>query len=192
MEIDGVAGEEHAARQQRQTSREPAIAPDAMSRADHAGNRLASRPLPAERVAAGPRLSRLLEYWRELWLLSRGRLADFDAVRLVQMASLGWVHLVDVGDPDPAKFSIAIRGWRVPNAEIGKSRQGMQRGEHPVRILGERVMADHAAARDGETPLHHCIQSRLRGHSYAYRRLILPLSTDGARTDRLLVATDFG
>jgi hypothetical protein len=42
------------------------------------------------------------------------------------------------------------------------------------------------------TPLYHGVQSHLRGHRYAYRRLILPLSTDGKRTDRLLVATDFG
>lgn len=170
----------------------PLVAPGEVSRADRAGNRLASRRLPPERLAASPRLARLAAYWRELWLLSRGRLADFDAVRLVQMGALGWVHLVDVGDADPARFAIAIRGWRVPNAEIGKSRDGMRLGEHPLRILARSVMADYQAARDGEAPLYHCIRSRLRGHSYAYRRLILPLSSDGTRTDRLLVATDFG
>lgn len=170
----------------------PLLPPGTLSRADRAGNRLSRRPLPTERIAGSPRLQRLLEYWRELWLTSEGRLGDFDAVRLAQIGALGWVHLVDVADRDPARFAIAIRGWRVPNAEIGKSREGMQLGEHPVRILASTVMADYQAARDAATPLYHCIQSQLRGHRYAYRRLILPLSSDGKRTDRLLVATDFG
>jgi hypothetical protein len=170
----------------------PLQPPGTLSRADRAGNRLSRRSLPPERIAASARLQRLLDYWRELWLTSAGRLGDFDAVRLAQVGALGWVHLVDVADRDPARFAIAIRGWRVPNAEIGKSRQGMQLGEHPVRILASTVMADYAAARDAATPLYHCVQSHLRGHRYAYRRLILPLSADGKRTDRLLVATDFG
>jgi hypothetical protein len=160
--------------------------------ADRIGDRLECRSMPLSRLPESRRLSQLHDYWRELWLLSRGALADFDAVRLVQMAALGWVHLVDVGAEDPARFAIAIRGWRVPNAGIDKSREGMRLGEHPVHLLSESVMSDYRVAREVGAPLYHRVRSRLRGHNYAYRRLILPLSSDGKRTDRLMVATDFG
>ena len=160
--------------------------------ADRAGDQLECRPMPLSRLAESRRLSQLHDYWRELWLLSRGALADFDPVRLVQIAALGWVHLVDAGADDPARFAIAIRGWRVPNAGIDKSRAGMRLGEHPVRLLSESVMRDYLVAREVGAPLYHRVRSRLRGQSYAYRRLILPLSSDGKCTDRLLVATDFG
>jgi hypothetical protein len=160
--------------------------------ADRAGDRFECRPMPLSRLAESRRLSRLHDYWRELWLLSRGALADLDPVRLVQIAALGWVHLVDAGAEDPARFAIVIRGWRVPNADIDKSREGMRLGEHPVRLLSESVMSDYLVAREVRSPLYHRVRSRLRGHSYAYRRLILPLSSDGKCTDRLLVATDFG
>ncbi len=160
--------------------------------ADAAGNRVERRPLSLGRLQSSRRLSLLLEYWRELWMQSHGAMIDFDPVRLVQISALGWVHLIDVSDADPARFSVPIRGWRVPNAAIGESREGMHLGEHPVRILADGVMADYAAARDQETPLYHAIHSELRGYRYTYRRLILPLSSNGKRTDRLLVATDFG
>jgi hypothetical protein len=169
-----------------------ALTPPTAHAADAAGNRVERRPLSLGRLQSSRRLSMLLEYWRELWLQSHGAMIDFDPVRLVQISALGWVHLIDVSDADPTRFSVPIRGWRVPNAAIGESREGMQIGEHPVRILAEGVMADYAAARDNETPLYHAIHSQLRGHRYTYRRLILPLSSDGKRTDRLLVATDFG
>ncbi|HUJ99786.1 MAG TPA: hypothetical protein VLV85_16155 [Stellaceae bacterium] len=169
-----------------------ALTPPTAHAADSAGNRVERRPLSLGRLQSSRRLSLLLEYWRELWMQSHGAMIDFDPVRLVQISALGWVHLIDVSDADPARFAVPIRGWRVPNAAIGESREGMQLSEHPVRILAEGVMADYAAARDNETPLYHAIHSQLRGHRYAYRRLILPLSSDGKRTDRLLVATDFG
>jgi hypothetical protein len=68
----------------------------------------------------------------------------------------------------------------------------MRLGEHPVHLLSESVMSDYRVAREVGAPLYHRVRSRLRGHNYAYRRLILPLSSDGKRTDRLMVATDFG
>lgn len=159
---------------------------------DGAGNRVERRALSLDRLGAGHRrLALLFDYWRELWMLSRGAMTDFDPVRLVQMEALGWVHLIDVGADDPAEFSILIRGWRVPNAGMARSRQGMRIGEHPVRLLVDGLVADYHAARKSEWPLYHCIRSQLGGHCYAYRRLILPLSSDGRRNDRLLVATDF-
>jgi hypothetical protein len=160
--------------------------------AGRAGDQVECRPMPLSRLSESRRLAQLHDYWRELWLLSRGALADFDPVRLVQIAALGWVHLVDAGAEDPARFAIAIRGWRVPNAGIDKSREGMRLSEHPVRLLSRSVMSDYLAAREVGAPLYHRVRSRLRGHNYAYRRLILPLSSDGKCTDRLLVATDFG
>ncbi|MGO8915913.1 MAG: hypothetical protein ACLQJR_08400 [Stellaceae bacterium] len=164
----------------------------AASQADGAGNRVERRALSLDRLGVGHRrLPMLFDYWRELWSLSRRAMADFDPVRLVQMEALGWVHLVDVGGDDPAKFSIPIRGWRVPNAGMACSREGMRIGEHPFRLLVDGLIADYGAVRETGIPLYHCIEARLDGHRYAYRRLILPLSTDGKRTDRLLVATDF-
>jgi hypothetical protein len=169
-----------------------ALTPPSAHAADSAGNRVERRSLSLGRLQSSRRLSLLLEYWRELWMQSHGAMIDFDPVRLVQISALGWVHLIDVSAADPARFSVPIRGWRVPNAAIGESREGMRLGAHPVRILAEGVMADYTAARDNETPLYHAIHSLLRGHRYTYRRLILPLSSDGKLTDRLLVATDFG
>ena len=161
--------------------------------ADGAGNRIERRALSLDRLGVGHRrLPLLFDYWRELWSLSRGAMADFDPVRLVQMEALGWVHLVDVGSDDPATFRIVIRGWRVPNGGLSPSREGMRLGEHPVRPLIDSLAADYGAVRVSGAPLYHCIHSRLGGHRYAYRRLILPLSSDGTRVDRLLVATDFG
>jgi hypothetical protein len=170
----------------------PLRPPGAASQSDGAGNRVERRALSLARLGAGHRrLALLFDYWRELWTRSRGALTDFDPVRLVQMQALGWVHLVDVGADDPAKFSILIRGWRVPNAGLTRSREGMRIGDHPVRPLVDGLIADYAAARESAWPVYHCIRSRLGGQCYAYRRLILPLSAGGRRTDRLLVATDF-
>ncbi|HXY99574.1 MAG TPA: hypothetical protein VEI03_06210 [Stellaceae bacterium] len=170
----------------------PLRPPGAASQVDGAGNCVERRALSLDRLGAGHRrLPLLFDYWRELWMLSRGAMTDFDPVRLVQMEALGWVHLVDVGADDPANFSILIRGWRVPNAGIARSREGMRIGEHPIRPLAEGLAADYRAARESEWPLYHGIRSRLGGHDYAYRRLILPFSVDGKRIDRLLVATDF-
>lgn len=170
----------------------PLRPPGSAPQADDAGNRVERHALSLARLGAGHRrLPLLFDYWRELWMLSRGAMTDFDPVRLVQIEALGWVHLVDVGVEDPANFSILIRGWRVPNAGIARSREGLRIGDHPVRLLADGLIADYRAARDGEWPLYHVIRSRLCGHDYAYRRLILPLSADGKRIDRLLVATDF-
>lgn len=167
--------------------------PAAPPQADGEGNRVERRAvsLAALDATAGG-LTLLLDYWRELWTLSRGALVDLDPIRLWQMEMLGWVHLVDVAAADPARFSIPIRGWRVPNADIALSREGMSFGDHPIRVLAESVTADYAEARATARPAYHQMRSRLAGHGYAYRRLILPLSTDGTRIDRLLVATDFG
>ncbi len=170
----------------------PLRPPGTAAPADGAGNRVERRALSLDRVGVGHRrLPMLFDYWRELWALSRGAIADFDPVRLMQMDALGWVHLIDVGGDDPAKFSISIRGWRVPNAGLAHSREGMHIGDHPVRLLVDGLVADYGAVRRSGTPLYHGIESRLGGHRYAYRRLILPLSTDGMSIDRLLVATDF-
>ena len=157
---------------------------------DPDGNRIQQTRLSIEALRAKRgRLADLLIYWEGLYGLGRNRLGDLDPVQFSKMGLLGRMHLVNAAHADPAKFHFDIRGALVPSVP-GSCMEGMPVSRHPVRILAESVMRDYALVRNTGLPLYHYIRTRLLGTNYHYRRLILPLSADGERIDRLLVALD--
>ena len=160
---------------------------------DASGNQVERRSLsPAMLRLRGGSLAELLAYWQQLRVLGSGTLADLDSIRLLKMGLLGWLHLVDVAAPDPDKFWLPICGWRVPIPYLDRSRNGVRFDEYPVRLLARAVTRDYLEVRTSGMPIYQHFRSRISGRAYNYLRLILPMSTDGTRTDRLLVAMDFG
>lgn len=105
------------------------LRPPGALRADGAANRVERRALSLDRLGAGCRRCSTIG-----WSCGCYRAAPRSSIRSGWCRWTGSVHLVDVGANDPASFSILIRGWRVPNAGMAPSREGMRIGEHPVRI----------------------------------------------------------
>lgn len=160
---------------------------------DDSGNQVEQQSLSPDTLRLrGGRLAEFLAYWQQLRVLGRGTLADLDTIRLLRMGLLGWLHLVDVAASDPDKFWLPICGWRVPIPYLDHSRNGVRFDEYPVRLLAQAVTRDYLAVRTTGVPIYQHFRSRIAGQACNYLRLILPMSTDGMRTDRLLVAMDFG
>ncbi|HYM03621.1 MAG TPA: hypothetical protein VET85_11795 [Stellaceae bacterium] len=174
------------------TSASPTAIATPERRSDLAGNHIERQALSIATLRArGGRLARLLDYWQQLHITGGGLLGNLDAVQLSQMEMLGWLHLVDIGDPDPGKCWLPIWGWRVPFPYPYESANGLRFDEFPIRLLADTVTEDYAEVRARGTPKYQHFRWRLSGSNYNYRRLILPMSAGGKATDRLLVAVDF-
>jgi len=158
---------------------------------DDKGNRISQRTESlASLRARGGNLSELLCYWEHLWHFCGGMLSDLDPIRLHQMGILGNVHLVNTRNDDPDRFFFEIRALRAP-AVPGTCTAGMLVREHPVAIVARNALREYHAARRGCEPRYALVESQLLGADYRYRRLVLPLTTDGRIVDRLLVAVEF-
>jgi hypothetical protein len=159
----------------------------AASQEDEAGNRVSRLPLSIETLRAKrDGLTNLFLYWEAVWR-SGGRLSDIDPVRLIQLGLLDRMHLINADDPDPRGFVLELRGPNAPSVP-GSLRNGDRLTQHPVGILAASLLDDYERVRRRGEPQYARVDSCLFGENYRYRRLILPLTMDGSRVDRLLVA----
>lgn len=155
---------------------------------DPDGNFIARRVLHLDIARArGDVLSDVLDYWTTL----RGDRAmplfgDIDPVRLAQIGALGWVHILNAANPDPERMRIDLYGDKSP-LDNGRIYTGLEVGDYPIRVYAQSIVADLESVRRSGEPRYFRVRNRLRGVDYRYARLALPFSTDGTRTDRVMV-----
>ena len=132
-----------------------------------------------------PKLRRLYEYWdgkrNGRRMPSR---ADFDPVDMTFV--IGNVILVDVLDGTPLRFSIRLHGTNL-SQRAGYELTGKMLDDLPVpeyRALAQRSFTEVATT--GEM-IHGKRDRIFNGRFARYETVIMPLSDDGERVNRLLV-----
>jgi len=132
-----------------------------------------------------PKLLRLYQYWAnkrgERRMPSR---ADLDPIDI--RFAIGDVILADVLDETPPRFRIRLHGTNLSERTrfdlTGKMLDDMPAPE--FRDLSRRSFNKVVRTRE---PLHAVANRLLDGQMHRYEAIILPLSGDGERVDRLLV-----
>ena len=134
---------------------------------------------------AHPKLRRLYEYWAE----KRGARelparADMDPLDITFI--IGNVIMVDVIDEDPLRFRIRLHGTNLVD-RVGYELTGKMLDELPVnefRALANRSFTWVVTERQ---PLHVSRDRIIDGRYARYETVIMPMSSDGERVDRLLI-----
>jgi hypothetical protein len=132
-----------------------------------------------------PKLQQLYQYWVE----KRGeRLmparADLDPIDI--RFAIGDVILADVLDETPPRFRIRLHGTNL-SERTNFDLTGKMLDEMPApefRDLSHRSFTKVVSTRE---PLHALSERPLDGRTQRYEAIILPLSGDGERVDRLLI-----
>jgi hypothetical protein len=132
-----------------------------------------------------PKLRQLYEYWDgkrgERQMPSR---ADLDPLDMTY--AMGNVILVDVTDETPQRFHIRLHGTNLAE-RAGYELTGKMLDELPVtEFRGLAQQSFTHVARTGAM-LHLDRDRLIDGRARRYETIIMPLSTDGARVDRLLI-----
>ena len=150
----------------------------------------------AERLTLGDIVSDRLQRLHRLWAVRRGARrwpawADFTADDLAFVADT--TTLVDVLY-DPLRFRMRRIGPSVEELR-GPGDQGKLAHEIEPPVYGALLQATYAEAVNAAAPCFHLVQFlpgvRPARFPLAYERVILPLSSDGAAIDTLLIATDW-
>ena len=132
-----------------------------------------------------PRLQQLYEYWLE----KRGERrmparADLDPLDIRYV--IGDVIMADVLDETPPRFRIRLHGTHLAertNFDLtGKMLDEMPSPE--FRDLTRRSFTRVVRTRE---PLHNLSEREFDGRMHRYEAILLPLSSDGERVDRLLI-----
>jgi|GEM_PF-6401851 len=133
-------------------------------------------------------LARLTRYWFAL-PRSHGVLPDIDSVGLTELTRLGvlgWFHLVDVANDDPAKYRydlFALRG-------IG-GYPGQRLCDIPSKALRRALERDLTRAKNSQFPLFQGVRADLSSHRRDYRRVALPFSNGLNDVTHLLLGVHF-
>lgn len=132
-----------------------------------------------------PRLRRLYEYWCE----RRGdrrfpSRADIDALDLTFL--MGNLILIDVIDGTPPGFFIRLHGTNLVQ-RVGYELTGKLLNELPDTEFRQLAMQTFAWVTQTGEPFRGYRDRMLDNRPHRYETLILPLSNDGERVDRLLV-----
>lgn len=145
--------------------------------------------MPATLEIKNPKLRQLYQYW----LSKRGERAlparaDIDPVDF--RFALGDVIIADVLDETPPRYRIRLHGTNLSehtNFDLtGKMLDDMPAAE--FRDLARRSF--NKVVRERE-PLHVLSDRVLDGRQQRYEAVLMPLSDDGARVDRLLIGMIF-
>lgn len=132
-----------------------------------------------------PRLQRLYDYWSA----KRGgrempARADLDPIDMTFV--IGNVILVDVFDETPPRFRIRLHGTNL-SQRVGYELTGKMLDELPVtefRALAQQSFEHVVRTRE----VLYANRDRVIDDRFArYETVIMPLSADGARVDRLLI-----
>jgi len=136
-----------------------------------------------------PKLRRLYDYWDgkrgERPMPSR---ADLDPIDI--RFAIGDVILAEVLDETPPRFRIRLHGTNL-SERTSFDLTGKMLDEMPApefRDLSRRSFTKVVRTRE---PLHALADRSLDGRMQRYEAIILPLSGDGERVDRLLIGMIF-
>ena len=136
-----------------------------------------------------PRLGQLYAYW----LAKRGTRdmpsrADLDPVDMRFV--IGDVVMADVIDGDPPRFRIRLHGTNL-SERTNFDLTGKMLDEMPAPEFRNLVHRGFRRVVHTREPLHVISNRLLDGRSHNYEAIVLPLSGDGERVDRLMVGMIF-
>lgn len=138
----------------------------------------------ADLLSEAPRHRRLYDYWREkaAGRAAPGR-ADVDPLDLPELLANLW--LMDVLE-HPTDFRIRLAGTAIRTI-VGRDITGLMFDEVFTGAEGAAVREEYAAVLSSWRPhfAEHTVDWAGREH-VTYRRLVVPLSSDGERIDMLL------
>lgn len=117
------------------------------------------------------------------------RPSDLDLDLIVRAGLFGYTHEVDVSGEDPLGFSFSMPSFNARSRQIWQPQLRVVR-DIAGQALQQSVADIYQAAKSTREPLLSHVRFRCDRLSYEsdYRRLILPMASDGATVDRLLVA----
>ena len=132
-----------------------------------------------------PNLRRLYEYWVE----KRGERkmparVDIDPLDILYI--VGNVILVDVIDGDPLRFHIRLHGTNLAE-RVGYELTGKMLDELPVDDFRALAQQSFSWVTSKAQPLHSRRDRIIDGRFARYETVIMPLSDDGERVNRLLI-----
>jgi len=136
-----------------------------------------------------PKLRQLYDYWdgrrggRQL--PSRG---DIDPVDM--RFAIGDVILADVIEGDPPRFRIRLHGTNL-SERTNFDLTGKMLDEMPAPEFRELVNRSFRKVARTKEPMHVIADRLLDGRMQRYEAILLPLSSDGERVDRLMVGMIF-
>jgi hypothetical protein len=128
----------------------------------------------------------LMAYWEEL--ASEGwppRFSRLNPWRLRDFGLLGRVNVDDVSPAEPAHFTIELHGAG-RTIDKGVNYTGMQLGQYDVEIFARSLLLDFGAVKASGRPAYHQLIVRNSLSRICYTRLLLPFSSNGKTTDRVL------
>ena len=132
-----------------------------------------------------PNLRRLYDYWAE----KRGERkmparVDIDPLDILYI--VGNVILVDVVEGDPLRFHIRLHGTNLAE-RVGYELTGKMLDELPVDDFRALAQRSFTWVTSKVQPLHSRRDRIIDGRFARYETVIMPLSDDGERVNRLLV-----
>ena len=151
--------------------------------------------LDAERLdPADSSLAEWLELWRSLKPspdeLPRS-LTPFFKSPLAKRKSPSITAVVSVAARLPGDFEVLLcDGPALEDPPFAISARAILLRRCKYASLAKALKADFEQARLLEEPLFHHLQGKIKGHKHNYFRLVLPLSTTGAKVDCLLVVAE--
>ncbi|MCA8927301.1 MAG: hypothetical protein KDC18_04475 [Alphaproteobacteria bacterium] len=135
-------------------------------------------------------LARLVRYWFSL-PRNHGVVPDIDNVGLMKLTNLGvlgWFHIVDVHNDDPANFCYQLFAQRA-TAVGGFS--GQRICDIGSKVLQRTLERDLVRAKSNRFPLFQGVSTKLTSHSREYRRVALPLASGTDDVTHLLIGVHF-
>jgi hypothetical protein len=134
---------------------------------------------------AHPNLRRLYEYWVEKRgerdMPARANIDPLDITYIV-----GNVIMVDVIEGDPLRFRIRLHGTNLAQ-RVGYELTGKMLDELPINDFRALAQQSFTWVANKRQPLHSRRDRIIDGRFAKYETVIMPLSDDGERVNRLLV-----
>lgn len=113
---------------------------------------------------------------------------DISLNLLIEAGLVSSTHLVNVTSTDPAGFYFEFYGPRIGILQ-SKSYRGACLGDAEWPIVGNMAMRDYSKVRDTRQPMLSQIELLLNNRRSVYRRLLLPVFSDGGKVSHVLAAT---
>jgi hypothetical protein len=136
-----------------------------------------------------PKLRQLYEYWDgKRGARAMPSRAELDPVDI--RFAIGDVILVDVLDEKPPRFRIRLHGTNL-SERTNFDLTGKMLDEMPAPEFRELSTRSFRRVLRTREPLHALAERLLDGRMQRYEAIIMPLSSDGERVDRLMVGMIF-
>lgn len=135
------------------------------------------------------RCRELLERWHEL--RRRGRIPSYDDFRPDTMWDIvGQILIADVESRDNPVFRFRLFGTKATQI-VGYDMTGKTVGDYPSIALADMVQRDFESVVRSRVPRADHVTLAFGDAPFAYRRLLLPLSSDGTTVDAIFSASEW-